>query len=99
VEQLLEAEDTHGEGLYGGAKTLCVGLAQMGRPTQNMVAGTLEELTKVKMGRPLHSLIICGNLHDLELEVLKFMVEEGSAYELEKHNASEKQEFQDEAES
>jgi diphthine synthase len=62
---------------------LCVGLAQMGQPTQNMVAETLEELAKVKMGGPLHSLIICGDLHDLELEVLKEFMVEGSTYELE----------------
>jgi hypothetical protein len=62
-----------------------------------MAAGALEEPTKVKMGEPLILLIICGDLHDLELEVLKEFMVEGSSYELEKHNASEKQEFQDEA--
>jgi diphthine synthase len=84
AEQLLEAEATHGEKVYDGSKTLCVGLARMGQPTQKMVAGTLEELTKVDMGGPLHSLIICGDLHDLELEIVKEFLVEGSTFELEK---------------
>ena len=83
AEQLLEAEDTHGEKIYDGKKTLCVGLARMGQPTQKIVAGTLEELTKVDMGDPLHSLIVCGVLHDLELEVLKEYLVEASSFEVE----------------
>jgi diphthine synthase len=83
AEQLLEAEETHGEQVYDGAKTLCVGLARMGQPTQKIVAGTLEELVKIDMGEPLHSLIICGVLHDLELDILREYLVEGSAYQLE----------------
>ena len=83
AEQLLEAEDKHGEGVYDGVKTLCVGLARMGQPTQKMVAGTLKELSTIDMGGPLHSLIICGDLHDLEFEILKEYLVEGSKFELE----------------
>lgn len=82
AQQLLEAEETHGEGVYEGNKTLCVGLARMGQPTQTMVAGTLEELSRSDLGGPLHSLIICGELHDLELEVVKEYLVEGSMYEV-----------------
>ena len=83
AKQLLEAEETHGEQVYDGSKTLCVGLARMGQQTQQMVAGTLQELAQLDMGDPLHSLIICGVLHDLELEVLKEYLVKGSTYELE----------------
>eukprot|EP00536_Pseudo-nitzschia_multiseries_P007028 jgi/Psemu1/194415/e_gw1.157.108.1 len=83
AEQLLEAEETHGEGVYDGKKTLCVGLARMGQPTQTIVAGTLEELTGADLGGPLHSLIICGELHDLELDIVKEYLIEGSTYERE----------------
>jgi diphthine synthase len=83
AEQLLEAEETHGQEVYDGKKTLCVGLARMGQPTQKIVAGTLEELKEIDMGGPLHSLVICGELHDLELEVLKEFLVEGSTYEME----------------
>lgn len=89
AEQLLEAEDTHGDGVYHGTKTLCVGLARMGQPTQKIVAGTLQELTMIDMGDPLHSLIICGALHDLELEVLKEYLVEGSTYEIESPGSTE----------
>ncbi len=83
AEQLLEAEETHGEGAYDGKKTLCVGMARMGQPTQKIIAGTLEELTTADFGGPLHSMVICGHLHDLELEILKEYLIEGSTYELE----------------
>jgi len=81
AEQLLEAEKTVGEGAYDGKKTLCVGLARMGQPTQMIVAGTLEELLNADLGGPLHSLIICGKLHDLELEVVEEFLLNGSAFE------------------
>ena len=84
AEQLMEAEETLGEQIYDSTKTLCVGLARMGQPTQKIVAGTLQELSRVDMGEPLHSLIVCGVLHDLELEVLKEYLVEGSTYELER---------------
>ena len=33
------------------------------------------------LGGPLHSLIICGNLHDLELEVVEEFLLDGSTFE------------------
>ena len=83
-EQLIEAEETLKEEAYDCAKTLCIGLARMGQETQKIVAGTLEELAEIDMGEPLHSLIICGHLHDLEFEVVKEYLIEGSKYEFEK---------------
>jgi diphthine synthase len=83
AEQLLEAEQTIAQQAYDGAKTLCVGLARMGQPTQCIRAGTLEELRDYDFGGPLHSMIICGDLHDLELEVLKEYLIDGSKFELE----------------
>lgn len=85
AEQLIEAEEKHGEGIYDPSKTLCVGLARMGQPTQKMVAGTLEELKDVDMGDPLHSMIICGELHDLELEILKPYLIKGSTFDMSSH--------------
>eukprot|EP00934_Nitzschia_sp_Nitz4_P008539 Nitzschia sp. Nitz4//scaffold56_size114212//108865//109860//NITZ4_003974-RA/size114212-processed-gene-0.16-mRNA-1//1//CDS//3329554778//8529//frame0 len=82
AEQLIEANETHGEVAYDNSKTLCIGLARMGQPTQKMVAGTLKELAQVDMGEPLHSLIICGDLHDLELELVKEILVEGSTFEV-----------------
>jgi diphthine methyl ester synthase len=81
-EQLMEAEETIQEGVYDQCKTLCVGLARMGQSTQCIVAGTLSELREQDFGSPLHSLIICGELHDLELDVLRQYLVEGSTFEL-----------------
>ena len=83
AKQLLEAEEKHGQGAYDGSKTLCIGLARMGQPTQRIVAGTLEELAeRADLGGPLHSLIICGQCHDLEIDVVKEYLLEGSTYQL-----------------
>jgi diphthine synthase len=75
--------------VYDGDKTLCVGLARMGQSTQRIAAGTLKELTAVDFGGPLHSLIICGTLHDLEMEVLKEYVVEGSSFDIGQHKEVE----------
>jgi diphthine synthase len=90
AEQLLEAEEKIGEGAYDSKKTLCVGLARMGQPTQQIVAGTLEELIHADLGGPLHSFIICGELHDLELEVVKEFLIEGSTFERDNNKSDDK---------
>jgi diphthine synthase len=96
AEQLLEAEEIEAKGAYAGATTLCVGLARMGQTTQSIKAGTLEELLNEDMGGPLHSLIICGDLHDLELEVVKEYLISGSKYQLEKNEVEETEEAETE---
>jgi len=56
-------------------ETLFVGVARVGQSTQKIVAGTLEQLVDVDFGPPLHSVVICGETHELEDEVLRsFMV-------------------------
>lgn len=67
---------------YHPTTTLCVGLARLGQPSQQIVAGTLAELMEVDFGGPLHSLIVCGDLHDLEIEALKDCIVENSNYQL-----------------
>jgi diphthine methyl ester synthase len=88
AEQLLEAEETHKEGVYNGSRTLCVGLARMGQDTQCIRVGTLNELRDFDFGSPLHSLIVCGDLHELELEVLKQFLIEGSTYQADRDEAT-----------
>ncbi|KAJ3124076.1 diphthine synthase [Nowakowskiella sp. JEL0407] len=70
IEQLLEVEEELGEKVYG-KDTIGVGLARVGSDTQQIVSGTFEQLMEVDFGGPLHSFIICGNMHYLELEFLK----------------------------
>ncbi len=74
AKQLLEAEEVHGEDVCS-KDCLAVGLARIGQEDQCIIAGALEELVSQDFGEPLHSLIICGETHDLEVEMLKqFMI-------------------------
>jgi len=77
IEQLIEVEEARGEGVYS-AETMAVGLARIGSEDQVMAAGPLSLLKDYEMGPPLHAMIICGELHDLELAFLKtFEIAEG----------------------
>ena len=69
IEQLLEIEEGRKEGAYG-PETLCVGVARLGSESQSIVAGTMAELADVDFGAPLHSLIIAGDTHVVEEEIL-----------------------------
>lgn len=70
VEQLLEIEAKRGEGAYG-EDTMCVGVSRLGADSQQIVAGSLRELLDVDFGPPLHSLIIAGQTHSIEDEILE----------------------------
>lgn len=70
VEQLLEVERNRKAGAYG-PDTLAVGLARLGADSQQLVAGTMQQLLEVDFGAPLHSLVLPGALHDMERESLK----------------------------
>lgn len=71
VEQLLEIEDKRKEGAYS-KDTMCIGVARIGSDDQQIVAGTMESLLEVDFGPPLHSLILAGDLHTIEEEILEF---------------------------
>ena len=94
-EQLIEAEAKHGEGVYDPDTTLCVGLARMGQETQQIVAGTMRELLEVDFGGPLHSFIVCGETHDLEIEVLKQFMVPNSKYVVDVHQEKKPEESND----
>jgi diphthine methyl ester synthase len=50
--------------------TKCVGLARIGTQTQLIVSGTLQQFaTEIDMGAPLHSLCLCGTMHEIEQEM------------------------------
>lgn len=61
LEQLLEVEQKRGEGAYS-QDTLCVGIARLGAPDQQIVAGSMQQLLDVDFGPPLHCLIIAGGV-------------------------------------
>ena len=60
---------------------MCVGVARIGSDTQRMAAGTLQQLASVDLGGPLHSLVIAGHMHPLELEMLRLVAVETSLFD------------------
>eukprot|EP00105_Crassostrea_gigas_P013102 XP_011429313.1 PREDICTED: diphthine methyl ester synthase-like [Crassostrea gigas] len=73
-EQLLEiVENKRQEGdnsLAFTEDTVCVGLSRVGSDAQRIVSATLQEMTQIDQGEPLHSLIIPGEMHSLERDML-----------------------------
>ena len=69
IAQLLEVEDRRGEGAYS-RDSLCVGMARVGSEAQRIVAGSMVDLMHTDFGPPLHSLIIAGQLHHIEQEMI-----------------------------
>lgn len=68
---MLETELSRAEGVYG-PRSLAVGVARVGSRDQQVAAGTLEQLSEVELGPPLHSLVLLGRrTHDLEREFLR----------------------------
>lgn len=61
--------------------TVCVGLARVGAVDQSIATGTLQQMTTVQLGGPLHSMIITGTLHPLESEMLKLFSIDNSVFE------------------
>lgn len=56
--------------------TICVGLARIGSDDQTIIVTSLRRMCLVDLGKPLHSLIICGDLHPVEIEMLKLFAED-----------------------
>ncbi|XP_072974641.1 probable diphthine methyl ester synthase [Typha angustifolia] len=71
INQLLEVQEMHGESVYN-ADSLCVGIARLGSQDQMLVAGSMKKLLDVDFGAPLHCLIIVGELHPVEEEMMQF---------------------------
>ena len=88
-EQLIEAEETEGGQAFNASETLCVGMARLGQKDQCIIAGTLEELKTQDFGKPLHCMIICGELHDLELQFLQRYLVPGSTFKANDYKGNE----------
>lgn len=52
--------------------SICVGLARLGSETQMVVSGSMKQLLDVDFGEPLHCLVIVGETHPVEEEMLGF---------------------------
>ncbi|KAF7141581.1 hypothetical protein RHSIM_Rhsim06G0022400 [Rhododendron simsii] len=71
IEQLLEVEQMRGESAYN-EETLCAGFARLGSEDQMVVAGSMKQLLTIDFGAPLHCLVIVGDTHPVEEEMLGF---------------------------
>lgn len=70
AEQLLQIIDRKQAGIK--KDVFCIGLARVGAENQQIVGCSLEKMSEVDLGGPLHSLIIAGpDLHPLEVEYIE----------------------------
>lgn len=51
--------------------TVCVGVARLGAEDQMIRTATLQQLASCDLGGPLHSLVVTGRLHPLEVDMLR----------------------------
>ncbi|XP_061594854.1 diphthine methyl ester synthase [Cololabis saira] len=70
-----EEEEEEGAELGVTEDTVCVGVARLGSDDQLIRAGTLRQLASCDLGGPLHSLVVTGRLHPLEVELLRLNAE------------------------
>ncbi|XP_068210067.1 uncharacterized protein Dph5 [Palaemon carinicauda] len=68
--EVIESRASQGKPTPFGPDNLVMGLARVGCSTQQLKACTLEELAKIDMGEPLHSLVIVGETHPMEDEYI-----------------------------
>ncbi|CAA0838955.1 Probable diphthine synthase [Striga hermonthica] len=71
IEQLLEVAQKQSESVYN-EDTICVGMARIGSEDQVIVSGSMKQLLTIDFGPPLHCLVIAGDTHPVEDEMLEF---------------------------
>ncbi|XP_076353188.1 diphthine methyl ester synthase isoform X2 [Tachypleus tridentatus] len=62
-------------------RSVCVGLARVGSDDQKIVVTTLQNMTATDLGLPLHTLVIPGHMHPLEIEMLKLFADDLTLFE------------------
>lgn len=73
--QIICRRREEGEELGMTEDTVCVGVARLGSDDQMIRVGTLHQLVSCNLGAPLHSLVITGRLHPLEVDMLRLNAE------------------------
>ncbi|EFX67483.1 hypothetical protein DAPPUDRAFT_331033 [Daphnia pulex] len=71
AEQLIQVVNSKDNASKLTGDTLCVGVARVGWPDQKISVCTLNEMLNCELGQPLHSLVIVGKIHPLELDFLR----------------------------
>lgn len=70
MELLLKMEEKQGKNLFDENSLICV-VARAGSPKPIVEANSIKALQKKDFGPPLHTLIVPGNLHFMEIEALE----------------------------
>lgn len=71
IELLLKMEEQKKEKVFSTEDVICV-VARAGSEEPLVKGDTIERLKKEQFGLPLHTIVIPGNLHFMEIEALKY---------------------------
>lgn len=72
LDLLLRMEDTHRNALFKDETIVC-GVARAGSPVPSVKADCLSRLRLHEFGPPLHTIVVPGRLHFMEIEALKVL--------------------------
>ncbi|XP_031735271.1 diphthine methyl ester synthase isoform X2 [Anarrhichthys ocellatus] len=86
--QIIQRRREEGEELGMTEDTVCVGVARLGADDQSIRAATLSQLMSCDLGTPLHSLVVTGRLHPLEVDMLRVNAEPNALQHLQQADAS-----------
>ncbi|KAM6938553.1 diphthine methyl ester synthase [Lycodopsis pacificus] len=86
--QIIQRRREEGEELGMTEDTVCVGVARLGADDQSIRAATLSQLMSCDLGAPLHSLVVTGRLHPLEVDMLRVNAEPNTLQHLQEADAS-----------
>ncbi|XP_029905879.1 diphthine methyl ester synthase [Myripristis murdjan] len=73
--QIIQRRRGQGEELGFTEDTVCVGVARLGADDQMIRTAPLRQLVSCDLGGPLHSLVVTGRLHPLEVDMLRLSAE------------------------
>jgi len=74
MDLLLEMEEKYKDNIVTNESVICV-VARAGSTESEITAGMIKDLIKKDFGPPLHSLVIPGRLHFMEIEALTVLAQ------------------------
>jgi diphthine synthase len=74
IKLLLKMEGKKNEKVFSNQDIICV-VARAGSTEPLVKADTIEQLEQQQFGPPLHTLVVPGNLHFMEVEALKYLAD------------------------
>jgi diphthine synthase len=74
MDLLLKMEEKHKENLFNKESIVCV-VARAGSSEPVTAAGTVKDLVDKDFGPPLHTLVVPGKLHFMEIEALQLLAQ------------------------